>query len=152
MKIVSFIALAALLATGPAGAQNKAAAPTVASPMRPGLWETTLVIETAGTDRKRTVVGRACYSASDVADFQRVLPKQREFGMKCENRDLKAQGVNGSWHVACTSAESTLSGSAEVVLAASSYSGHAALESKKRGAKPEKVTQAFSGKWLEACK
>ena len=152
MKMMSFIALAALLAAGHAGAQNKVAAPIVASPMRPGLWETTLVIETVGSDSKRTVVGRACYSAADVADFQRVLPKQREFGMKCENRDLKAQGVNGSWHVACTSAESTLSGSAEVVLAANSYSGHAALESKKRGAKPEKVTQAFSGKWLEACK
>ena len=152
MKRMSFIALAALLFAGSADAQNKAAAPIVASPMRPGLWETTLVIETLGSDRKRTVVGRACYSAADVADFQRVLPKQREFGMKCEARDLKAQGVNGTWHVACASPESTLSGSAEVVLAATTYSGRAALESKKRGVKSEKVTQTFAGKWLEACK
>lgn len=151
MKIVSLIAACALVCALPAWAQK--AAPTAGpTPMRAGLWETTVVIETAGTSGSRTIVSRACHAPADVADVARVLPKQREPGMKCENRDAKVQGANASWQVACASAEGTLGGSADLALAATTYSGHAALERKKRGAKAEKVTESLSGKWLEACK
>lgn len=159
MKIVLLIATAALFIAGPATAQKTApVAPTAATPsagatpMRPGLWEITVVVETVGSNGKRTIVSRACHAAADVADIARVLPRQREPGMKCENRDAKTQGANATWSVACTSPEGTLTGTANLSLTGTTYSGHADLERKKRGAKAEKVTEALSAKWLEACK
>ncbi len=156
MRILSLIAASALFIAGPVSAQ-KPAAPTAApvsgaTPMRPGLWETTVAIETVGSDSKRTIVSRACYAATDVGDVARILPRQREPGMKCENRDAKVQGAKASWQVACSSAEGSLAGTAEAELTATTYSGKAELERKKRGAKAEKVAETVSGKWLEACK
>jgi hypothetical protein len=157
MRIALVTALSALLACVSAFGQAKAlvppgpaAGPAVA--MKPGLWELTTVVETAGSATKRTVVGRACYSPADVADIHRVIPQQREFGMQCENRDAKAQGPSTSWTVVCTSKEATLNGNAKMSVASTSYTGKAELELKKRGAKPVKVEQTVSGKWLEACK
>ena len=159
MKIGSLIAIAALSVAGPACAQKAAPAATTgaapsagATPMRPGLWETTVAVETVGSNSKRTIVSRACYAPTDVADAARILPRQREPGMKCENLDAKAQGANATWRVACASADGTLAGTAELALTGTTYSGHAEFERKKRGAKAEKVTEALSGKWLEACK
>jgi hypothetical protein len=159
MKNVLLIVSSALLIAGPAAAQKPApvgataAAPgAVATPMRPGLWEITVVVETVGSNSKRTIVSRACYAATDVADIARVLPRQREPGMKCENRDAKTQGTSATWNVACTSPEGTLTGAADLSLTGTTYSGHADLERKKRGAKAEKVAEALSAKWIEACK
>ena len=135
----------------PAPAAVAAVAPAAAV-MKPGLWELTTMIDTAGSITKRTVVGRACYSAIDVADVRRVIPQQREFGMQCENRDPKSQGPAATWNVVCTSKEGTLNGSGKLTMASTTYSGKAELELKKRGAKPVKVEQTVSGKWIETCK
>jgi Protein of unknown function (DUF3617) len=158
-KLLSLIAASALFVAGPACAQ-KPAAPAAsaaasvsgATPMRAGLWETTVTIQTVGADSRRTIVSRACYAATDVTDVARVLPRQREPGMKCENRDPKVQGTKAAWQVACSSAEGSLAGPAELTFAATTYAGQAELERKKRGAKAEKVSATLSGKWLEACK
>lgn len=155
MKSLSSIAIAALLVVGGANAQSAgpAAAPGAgATPMRPGLWETTVAIETVGSNTKRTIVSRACYKPTDVADVAKVLPRQREPGMKCENVDARTVGANASWRIACSSADGTLTGAADLSLTGTTYSGHADLERKKRGSKAEKVAVAIGGKWLEACK
>jgi hypothetical protein len=158
-KILSLIATAVLFASGPACAQKQAAPATPApaaaaggTPMRAGLWETTVAIQTAGADGKRTIVSRTCYADTDVTDAARILPRQREPGMKCENRDSKLQAGKATWQIACTSAEGSLAGPAELTFAATTYAGKAELERKKRGAKTEKVTSTLSGKWIEACK
>lgn len=163
MQVAMVSALVALF-TSAAVAQTKPAAvpptpPTAAAPaaaggaaLKPGLWELTTVVETAGSPTKRTVVGRACYSAADVADIHRIIPQQREFGMQCENRDAKSQAGAGSWSVVCTSKDATMNGTGKMSLAGTTYTGRAELELKKRGAKPVKVEQTVSGKWLEACK
>ena len=159
MKIVSSIAVAALDVAGPACAQTAAPAATTgaapnagATPMRPGLWETIVAVETVGSNGKRTTVSRACYAARDVADAVRVLPRQREPGMKCENLDAKTRSANATWRVACALADGTLAGTAALTLTGTTYSGQAALKRNKPGAKAEKVAEALSGKWLEACK
>ncbi len=158
MKIVLLIATSALFIAGPAVAQKAAPAAATAAPaggltpMRPGLWEISVAIETVGSNSKRTIVSRACYSVADVADIAKVLPRQREPGMKCENHDARTQGANATWNVACASPEGTLAGAADLSLTGTTYSGHADLERKKRGAKVEKVAETLSGKWLEACK
>ena len=151
-----------LVAAAPVWAQKAAAnvtqAPAAvagngASAMRPGLWETTVANESPGVEGRRTVVSRYCFASSDVGDLARVLPRQREPGMKCENRDIKAQaGGKASWQVACSAADASLSGPAEATYTATTYTGKAELEHRKKGAKPEKVSSTMSGKWIEACK
>lgn len=151
--VALFASTTALAQTKPAPAAATPAAPApAAAPMKPGLWELTTVVETAGSPTKRTVVGRACYSAADVADLQRIIPQQREFGMQCENRDAKTQGGASSWSVVCASKDATMSGTGKMSIAGTTYTGRAELELKKRGAKPVKVEQTVSGKWIEACK
>lgn len=162
MRPAFISALSALVLCSSAVSQTKPAPPAAAptapaqatgtTQLKPGLWELTTVVETAGSSTKRTVVGRACYSATDVADLQRILPQQREFGMQCENRDAKAQGAAATWSVTCTSKEGTMSGTGKLSVASTSYTGRAELEMKKRGAKPVKVEQTVSGKWIEPCK
>ena len=164
-KTLSLIAAAFLLAAGPACAQKAAAtaaAPTAAATpapaaaaaaMRPGMWETTVTIETAGAESRRIVVSRTCFAAADLSDLARVLPRQREPGMKCENRDIKSQAGKAAWQITCSSADGSLAGPAEVTFAATSYAGKADLERRKKGAKAEKVSSVLSGKWIEAaCK
>jgi hypothetical protein len=121
--------------------------------MRPGLWETTVANESPGIEGRRTVVSRYCFAAGDVGELARVLPRQREPGMKCENKDIKAQvGGKASWQVACSAADASLSGPAEATFTATTYAGKAELEHRKKGAKAEKVSSTMSGKWIEACK
>ena len=160
-KTLSLLAAAILFVAGPACAQKATAtaapaaaglAAAAATAMRPGLWETTVTVQTAGAESRRTIVSRTCYAATDVSDAARVLPRQREPGMKCENRDVKPQAGKASWQVACASADGSLAGPAEVTFAATSYAGKAELERKKKGAKAEKVSATLSGKWVEACK
>lgn len=160
ISVLTAAAVAALaLAAGPASAQKAAAtaaAPAPAAPasavMRPGLWETTVSNQAAGAEGRRTIVSRYCFAATDVGEPARVLPRQREPGMKCENRDIRPQAGKVSWQVACSSAEGSLAGPAEVTVGATSYAGKAELEHKKKGAKADKVTSTLSGKWIEACK
>ena len=158
MRVVPLTAFSFALVCANAVAQTKAAPPpapvaaSAAAVMKPGLWELTTMIETAGTTMKRTVVGRACYGPTDVADVHRIIPQQREFGMRCENRDAKSQGSAASWSIVCTSKEGTLNGTGKMSIANTTYSGRAELELKKRGAKPVKVEQTVSGKWIETCK
>jgi hypothetical protein len=163
-KTLPTIVAAFLLAAGPASAQKTtaAAAPAPAAlpasaagaaVMRPGTWETTVTIETAGAESRRIIVSRACFATADLNDVARVLPRQREPGMKCENRDIKAQAGKASWQIACNSADGSLAGPAEVSFAAASYTGKADLERRKKGAKSEKVSSTLAGKWIEAdCK
>ena len=161
-KTLSLLAAAFLFAAGPAYAQKAAAttapaaaatpAAAAATAMRPGLWETTVTVQVAGAESRRTIVSRTCYADADVSDATRVLPRQREPGMKCENRDVKPQAGKASWQVACASADGSLTGPAEVTFAATSYAGKAELDRKKKGAKAEKVSATLSGKWVEACK
>ena len=120
--------------------------------MKPGLWEIVTVNETPGSPTKRTITARACYTAEDVNSLPRVLPQQREFGMKCDLRDPKSEGTSATWRVACTGKDGSMSGPAKMSMAADSYTAEADLEFKKPGAKPVKVAQKVSGKWIEACK
>jgi len=96
-KFTSLITLALLFAAGPAWAQKQAApaAPTPAAaagptPMRPGLWETSVDVQAAGSDTKRTIVSRTCYADTDVTEAARVLPRQREPGMMRVDELIKA--------------------------------------------------------------
>ncbi len=126
-------------------------APAVTTAMMPGLWEITNAIETVGSTSKRTVTMRICYGPDDVAAAPRIIPPQREFGMKCDTRDVKTVDSAVTWRVACVGKESSLNGSGKMIPAAQSYSATASLNA-KTGAKTSKVEQSISGKWISECK
>ena len=69
-----------------------------------------------------------------------------------EPRRQARRPAKASWQVACSSADGSLAGPAELTFAATSYAGKAELERKKKGAKAEKVSATLAGKWVEACK
>lgn len=153
--VTSLILAAACIS---ATAQTKAppaVPPKVAGPagnMKPGLWEITTVNETAGSTTKRTVTSRSCFAAADVANVQRVVPQQREFGMKCETRDAKQQGMDATWRVVCSGKDSSMAGAGKMSMAPDAFTGRADLELKATGAKALKVEQKVSGKWMGNCK
>ncbi len=120
--------------------------------MKPGVWEVTTVIETVGSPTKRTVAARTCLGADDVVDVRRIVPPQRDFGLKCETTDARRKADDVTWRVACTGKEGTLAGSGKMSIAPESFTGSADLEKKAAGAKPVKVSQKLAGKWIEACK
>ena len=132
---------------GFAAAQAKSEAPAV----KPGLWEINYQIDTAGSDAKRNIMARSCYGADDFKAIERVVPVQREFGMKCENREVTPQGVTVTWKIICTGKDSSLIGSGEMTLSADGYEAKASLDAKTKG-KAGKVTQTIVGKRVGECK
>ena len=152
--VVMNSAFAQIKTTTPVVAAPAAAAVGSAGAMKPGLWEIAVVIDVAGTNSRRTVTSRSCYSAADVANAAQVLPVQREVGLKCENRDVKAQGDAVSWAVACTGQNGSMAGKGTLTLGADGFAGQASLVMKsdaKTGAKSQKVQQSMAGRRLGEC-
>ena len=142
---IMFVFAAAI--SGFAAAQTKSELPA----MKPGLWEINYQIDTAGSDAKRNIAARSCYSADDFKAIERVVPVQREFGMKCENREVTPQGATVTWKIKCTGKDSSLIGSGEMMLSADGYEAKATLDAKTKG-KASKVAQTIVGKRVGECK
>jgi Protein of unknown function (DUF3617) len=137
----------ATTASSEVAAQSASDAPA----MRPGLWEISYQIDTAGSDAKRNIIARSCYGADDFKAIERVVPVQREFGMKCENRQVTPQGATVTWKIMCTSKDSSLIGNGEMKLSVEGYEAKASLDTKVRG-KAGKVSQSIVGKRIGDCK
>lgn len=145
--VIVFSAVVVSAAGAAAQTTPAAAAPAV----KPGLWETTTVIENAVTNSRRSIVARSCVSAADAANPQRIVPPQREPGMQCENTDVKRDGSSLAWSISCKSADGGQKGTGKMSVSAESYVGRAEVEQQKKGAKPLKLAQTFAGKWLQPC-
>jgi hypothetical protein len=145
------VLLASMLVCGGAVAQPMAT-PASGAGIKAGLWETTTTINDSSTNSNRSIVGRTCVGAADVSNLARIVPAQREFEMRCENSDLKREGTNVAWVISCKSSDNTTQiGKGRMSLFGDSYLGTADVELHKHGSKPVKLTQSFSGKWLQAC-
>ena len=151
MTLRTLAFLLATVATGAVAAQTATPAPAAAAPIKLGMWETTTVIENASANSRRSIVARSCVTAADAGNPQRMIPPQREPGMQCENQDVKRDGATLAWNISCKSAEGTQKGSGKMSLSADSYVGRAEVEQQKKGAKPLKLGQTYSGKWVQAC-
>jgi hypothetical protein len=145
-KLTIMLAFAAAL-PGLVAAQTKSEAPA----MKPGLWEINYQIDTAGSDAKRNITARSCYVADDFKAIERVVPVQREFGMKCENRQVTPQGATVTWKVMCAGKGSSLIGNGEMTLSAEGYEAKTSLDASTKG-KATKVTQTIVGKRVGECK
>ncbi len=145
-------ALSANAQTKPAaqGKQTTAAAASAAPAMKPGLWEVSIVEQAPGSTNKRTITARTCHSADDVKVLERVVPQQRDVGMKCQHREIKAQGANVSWRLSCSGSDGTGSGAGTMTLATDSFAAEVKLDLKSKS-RPGKVVQAISGTWVGEC-
>lgn len=144
-------AILLLVAASAVVAQTSTPAAAPAAPIKPGMWETTTVIENASTNSRRSIVARSCVTAADAGNPQRMIPPQREPGMQCENQDVKRDGATLAWSISCKSADGTQKGTGKLSLSADSYVGRGEVEQQKKGAKPLKLGQTYSGKWVQAC-
>jgi hypothetical protein len=154
VSILAAAALVGAMLSLSSSGQSAPAASAIAAPtgtIKPGLWETTTVIENTASNSRRSVVSRGCVVAADVSNLARIVPVQREFGMQCENRDVKKEGTSVTWTISCKSADATQNGKGKMSLFGDSYLGTADVELRKPGAKPSKLSQSFSGKWVQAC-
>jgi hypothetical protein len=140
-----------LLALAGAGAASAQPAASATPSVKPGMWETTTVIENTAANSRRSIVARSCITAADASNPQRIIPPQREPGMQCENQDVKREGSNLAWNISCKSAEGTQKGAGKMSVSTDSYLGRAEVEQQKKGARPLKLAQTYSGKWVQAC-
>lgn len=131
-----------LVFAGTAGAQSVA--------MKPGLWEISIAEHAPATATTRTTTARVCYSADDVKSVERIVPVQRTFGTKCDNRDIRA-GAKVSWNIVCKGKDGNSAGTASMVPATETYAAQALLEVKTKG-KESKVEQTITGKRVGECK
>jgi hypothetical protein len=141
------VLLFAAAVPGFVAAQTKSEAPA----MKPGLWEINYQIDTAGSDAKRNIAARSCYGVDDFKAIERVVPVQREFGMKCENREVTPLGATVTWKITCTGKDSSLIGTGEMTLSAEGYEAKTSLDAKTKG-KAAKVAQTIIGKRVGECK
>ncbi len=127
-----------------------------AAPMKPGLWETTAVIEMPAVLKKVNTTIRSCFTADDIKNPQRLIPVLHEVGMKCEIKEYKLVGDNASFKETCTDKTTTMSGAGSMVMKADSYSYSANLEQKPLDAKSAdkvvKVKETLTGKHIGECK
>jgi hypothetical protein len=152
MNLKCLVALLLTIAgSGLAAAQTAAPAAATPAAIKPGMWETTTVIENTVANSRRSIVARSCVTAADASNPQRLVPAQREPGMQCENQDVKRDGATVAWKIACKSADGSQKGSGKMSLSSESYVGRAEVEQQKKGVKPLKLAQTFSGKWVQAC-
>ena len=151
MNMKTLVTLLLAITAGAAQAQAAAPAAAAAAAVKPGMWETTTVIENTAANSRRSIVARSCVTAADASNPQRLVPAQREPGMQCENQDVKRDGATVVWNIACKSADGGQKGTGKMSLSAESYVGRAEVEQQKKGARPLKLGQTFSGKWVQAC-
>ncbi len=127
-----------------------------AAQMKPGLWETTAVIEMPAVLKKVNTTIRSCYTADDIKNPQRLIPVLHEVGMKCEIKDYKLVGETASFKETCTDKATTMSGSGTMAMKADSYAYSANLEQKpldpKSADKVVKVKETLTGKHIGDCK
>lgn len=132
-------------------AQPKPAVAATAPEMKPGLWEIVSVDQAPNTIDKRTTTSRICYSADDLKVPERFVPPQRDFSVKCQNREVKAQSASVTWKLVCTGTDVSRTGTGKMVPAIDTYSAQVAFDVKTKG-KASKLEQTVTGKWVSECK
>ncbi len=150
-------------AAPPAAAAKPAAAAPAAAPaavpdvaMKPGVWETSVAVETLGIAAKRTMSAANCLTSNDLKNTQRFVPSQIDSGLKCEVRDYVLKGDTAKWRVTCSGKSGAMVGEGSMKFNADSFIGSTVIEPKAKAAKAsdknKKIQQTLTGKLQGACK
>lgn len=141
-------------AATPAPAPAPAAVPDVV--MKPGVWETSVSVETIGIAAKRTMSAANCLNSNDLKNTQRFVPSQIDTGLKCDIHDYALKGNTAKWRVTCSGKSGAMVGEGSMKFAADSFAGATVIEPKAKASKAsdktKKIQQTLTGKLQGACK
>ena len=106
-----------------------------ASPMQPGLWESTVSVSRTGRVPLATT-DRDCVTQKEIDDGTKSLPRP---GGDCQLSNVVTDGAKTTYEFACRDGQATLSGRAEFTIGPTRYEGK--LEAvARRGTGPDVPT------------
>ena len=119
-----------------------------ASPMQPGLWESTVTVVRAGQVPVEATE-RDCITQQAIDDGTKSLPRP---GDNCRLANVATNDATTRYDFACTERDGTLSGSAEFRIEATRYDGKLSLLT-RTGAGPEIAsTMIWSARRVGECR
>ncbi len=130
--------------TAPALASGAALA---ASPMQPGLWESTVSMFRAGSVPLIST-DSDCVTQKEVDDGTKSLPKP---GNDCQLSNVATTGAKTTYDFACRSGSGTLSGRAEFTIEATRYDGKLDAVTRPAGGPEVATTMTWSAKRVGDC-
>jgi len=134
---VAALLLAALV---PAAAQ-------AASPMQPGLWESTVSVSRTGRV-PLVATDRDCVTQKEIDDGTKSLPRP---GGECELTNIVSDGGKTTYDFACRDGPATLQGKAEFMIEATRYEGKLDAVA-RRGTNPDTpTTMTWAAKRVGEC-
>jgi hypothetical protein len=118
-----------------------------ASPMQPGLWESTVSVSRTGRVPLVTT-DRDCVTQKEIDDGTKSLPRP---GGDCQLSNVVTDGNRTTYEFVCRDGPATLSGRAEFTIEATRYEGK--LEAvARRGTNPDvPTTMTWSAKRVGEC-
>jgi Protein of unknown function (DUF3617) len=124
--------------------------PTVvqaASPMQPGLWESTVSVSRAGRVPLVTT-DRDCVTQREIDDGTKSLPRP---GGDCQLANIATDGGKTTYDFACRDGAATLQGKAEFAMEATRYDGKLDAVA-RRGTNPDvPTTMTWAAKRVGDC-
>lgn len=133
-------ALAATLAVG--------APALAASPMQPGLWESTVTIARAGQVPVEAT-DRDCVTQKEIDDGTKSLPRP---GNNCSLANVATNDAATRYDFACTERDRTLSGSAEFRIEPTRYDGKLSLLTRTGTGPAVASTMIWSARRVGECR
>jgi hypothetical protein len=140
LMVRSTFGLAAALALPPVA--------LAASPMQPGLWESTVTIARAGQVPVETTE-RDCITQKEIDDGTKSLPRP---GDNCRLANLTTDNATTRYDFACADGKRTLSGSAEFRIEPASYEGKLNLLTRTGAAQEIASTMIWSARRVGECR
>ena len=138
MRRIGFLLAAAALASPPAVA---------ASPMQPGLWESTVTIVRAGQVPVETK-DRDCITQQEIDDGTKSLPRP---GGNCSLANIATRDAATTYDFACTEGRQSLSGSAQFRIEPTRYDGKVNVVTKSGGGPEVASTMIWSARRVGEC-
>jgi len=118
-----------------------------ASPMQPGLWESTVTVSRAGSV-PLVSTDRDCVTQKEIDDGTKSLPKP---GGDCALSNVATAGSKTTYDFACRNGPATLSGRAEFAIEATRYDGKLDAVTRRAGAPEVATTMTWTAKRVGDC-
>jgi uncharacterized protein DUF3617 len=119
-----------------------------ASPMQPGLWESTVSVSRTG--RVPLVsTDRDCVTQREIDDGTKSLPRP---GGDCQLSNVVTDGGKTAYDFACRDGPATLSGHAEFTIEAARYSGKLDAVARRAGNQDVPTAMTWTAKRVGECR
>jgi hypothetical protein len=118
-----------------------------ASPMQPGLWESTVSVSRTGRVPLVTTE-RDCVTQKEIDDGTKSLPRP---GGDCQLANVVTDGSRTTYEFACRDGPATLSGRAEFTIEAARYEGKLDAVARRGTGSENPTTMTWAAKRVGDC-